>query len=115
MHVIGPNGSGSASHGSSSFTETCRSSLPASTSCIATIVANDFEIEPTWNRVSGRIGVADATSAIPRTATPISSRSVMASAPGGVRGGQMVLEARTDAVERFLEPRHPVASRRRRA
>ena len=31
------------------------------------IAANDFEIEPIWKRVSGRTGVADATSAIPRT------------------------------------------------
>ncbi len=35
--------------------------------------------------------------------------------PGGMRGGEMVLEARADAVERFLESRHPAVSRRRRA
>ena len=32
--------------------------------------ANDFEIEPIWNRVSGRTGDRAATSAKPRTTTP---------------------------------------------
>ena len=68
--MIGPNGSGSSSHGRSSFTETCRSSRPASTSWSATIEANDFEIEPIMNRVSGRTGAPLATSANPRTTTP---------------------------------------------
>ncbi len=68
--VIGPNGSGSSSHGSSSLTETCRSSRPASTSWSTTIDANDFEIEPIMKRVSGRTGAPLATSANPRTTTP---------------------------------------------
>src|SRR6266581_7098519 len=43
--------------------------------------ANDLEIDPIWNRVSGRTGVPEAASAKPRTTTPrISSRSVIASA-----------------------------------
>ena len=43
--------------------------------------ANDLEIDPIWNRVSGRTGVPAAASATPRTATPrISSPSVTASA-----------------------------------
>ncbi len=79
--VIGPNGSASPSHGSSSLTLTSRSRRPASASWMAMIPANDFEIEPISNRVSGRTGAFAPTSASPRTTTPrTSSASVTARA-----------------------------------
>jgi hypothetical protein len=79
--VIGPNGSGSSSHGRSSFTETSSAMVPFASSCRMQSAAKDFEIEPIWNRVSGLIGRPDATSAKPRTTAPsVSLPSVTASA-----------------------------------
>ena len=78
--MIGPNGSGSSSQGTSSSIETSSASVPFASSWSTQSAANDFEIEPIWNRVSGRTGRPAATSANPRTTAPsASSPSVTAS------------------------------------
>ena len=82
--VMVPNGSASPSHGTRSFTETSSARRPAASSCRTISDANDFEMDPIWNRVVGRTGVRAATSASPRTTTPrASSRSVTDSASPG--------------------------------
>ena len=68
--MIGPNGSGSSSHGRISLIETSRASVPFASSWSTHSEAHDFEIEPIWNRVSGRTPRPPATSANPRTTAP---------------------------------------------
>ncbi len=68
--MIGPNGSGSPSHGRISLIETSRASVPLASSCSTQSAAQDFEIDPIWNRVSGRTPRPLATSAKPRTTAP---------------------------------------------